>query len=104
MEIIINNTKFNVNIANNIFKRLVGLMGKKEIKKGLFFPKCRSIHTFFMKDKIDIIMINKENQIIYFEKSVHKNRIIIKKKAYHTIELPNNSLTKINIGDKLTIS
>ena len=57
-----------------------------------------------MKDDIDIIMINKKNMVVYYERNVKKNQIIIKKKAYHTIELPSNSLSNININDKLTIS
>ena len=104
MEIIINNEKFNLEIADTFKKRLFGLMGKKNIKKGLFFPKTRSIHTFFMKENIDVIMIDKNNKVIFFKKSLSKNKIIIKKKAYHTIELPNNSLNNININDELTIS
>ena len=104
MEIIINKEKFNVDIANTFHKRLFGLMGKKNIKNGLFFPKTRSIHTFFMKEDIDIIMIDKNNQVVYYRKNLSKNKIIIKKKAYHTIELPSNSLNNININDKLTIS
>lgn len=106
MKIIIDNHKFNIDIANSFKKRLLGLMGKKNIKTGLFFPKTRSIHTFFMKEKIDIIMINKNNEIIYYKENVSKNKIIIKKKAYHTIELPCNSIKKIkNINNikKITI-
>ena len=103
MEIIINNKKFNVIVADTFFKRFIGLIGKKNINKGMFFPKTKSIHTFFMKDNIDIIMINKDNEVIYFEKNVKKNKIIIKKEAYHTIELPKDSLTNINIYDKLII-
>ena len=104
MNISINNQKFNVEIANSFTKKFFGLMGKKNITKGLFFPKTRSIHTFFMKEEIDVIMINKDNIVVYYKKNMKKNRILIKKKAYHTIELPHNSLNKINIGDKLTIS
>ena len=104
MKIIINKEEFNVDVANTFKKRLFGLMGKKNIKKGLFFPKTRSIHTFFMKEAIDIIMIDKDNNVIYYQKNMPKNKILIKKKAYHTIELPNNSLNNININDKLTIS
>ena len=103
MKIILNNQELNLDIANSFFKRLFGLMGKKNITKGMFFPKTRSIHTFFMKENIDIIMIDKNNNIIYYQESVPKNKIIIKKKAYHTIELPNNSINNINLGDKLTI-
>ena len=104
MKIIINNDVFDVDIADNFKKRLFGLMGKKNIKKGLFFPKTRSIHTFFMKENIDIVMIDKNNNVVFYQKNLKKNKIIIKKKAYHTIELPYNSLSKINIHDKLTIS
>ena len=64
MKIIINNNEYQVDKANTFIKRFIGLMGKKNITKGLFFPKTRSIHTFFMKDNIDIIMINKYNKII----------------------------------------
>ena len=99
MKIIINNEIYNVDIANTFFKKLIGLIGKKKIKKGMFFPKTRGIHTFFMKDDIDIIMINKENKIIYFKKNVSKNKIIVKKKAYNTIELPKNTINNIKIMD-----
>ena len=104
MKISVNKEEFNIEIADNFKKRLFGLMGKTNIKTGLYFPKTRSIHTFFMKEDIDVIMIDKENKVIYFKKNLKKNRILIKKKAYHTIELPHNSLNKININDKLTMS
>lgn len=103
MEIIIDNKKINVDVADTFYKRLVGLMGKKEIKRGLLFPKTSSIHTFFMKEVIDVVMLDKEYKILYLKKNVKKNRIIIKRKPYYTIELPKNSLNNIHIGDKLTI-
>ncbi len=103
MEIIIDNKSFNLEIANTFKKRFFGLMGKKVITTGIFFPKTKAIHTFFMKDKIDIIMINKNNEIIYYQTNLDRNKIIIKKEAYHTIELPKNSLTNLKIGHKLTI-
>ena len=103
MKIVINNQEFNVDVANSFKKRFLGLMGKRNIKTGIFFPKTGSIHTFFMKEAIDVIMIDKKNKVIYFKKNLKKNRILIKKKAYHTIELPSNSLNNININDKLMI-
>ena len=103
MKILINKQEFNVDKADTFKKRFFGLMGKKNIKTGLFFPKTKSIHTFFMKEAIDIIMIDKDNNVVYYKKNFPKWKIIIKKEAYHTIELPNNSLDNININDKLTI-
>ncbi len=103
MKVLINNQKFEVEIANSFKKKLFGLMGKSNIKHGLFFPKTNSIHTFFMKEAIDIIMIDKNNTVVYFQKNLPPNKIIIKKKAYHTIELPHNSLKEISIKDELTM-
>ena len=99
MEIIINNQKYDVDEANNFKKKLFGLMGKKEIKKGLFFSNTRTIHTFFMKCNIDIIMIDKNMKIVLIKKNYPRNHILIKLKAKHTIELPANSIKDININD-----
>ena len=104
MRIVVNKEEFIVDKANSFAKRLFGLMGKKNIKKGLFFPKTKSIHTFFMKESIDVIMIDKNNKIVYFEKKLKKNRIRIKKEAYHTIELPVNSIKDIKLGDTISIT
>lgn len=104
MKIIINKQEFNVDIANNFKKRLLGLMGKRNITKGMFFPKTRSIHTFFMKEAIDVIMIDKNNKVVYYQKNLLKNKIVIKKEAYHTIELPVNSLKNIKLGNQISIT
>ncbi len=103
MEIIIKNKKFNLDNANSFKKRFLGLMKKKHIERGLFLPKTRSIHTFFMKVNIDIIMINKKNEVVLFIRNLGKNKIIIKKEAYHTIELPANSIKELAIGTKIII-
>lgn len=103
MEIIINNQKFNVDKADSFKKRFLGLMGKKTITKGLFFPKTRSIHTFFMKSNIDIIMIDKEMKVIYIKRNIPRNRIIINLKAKATIELPPNSINNLQVNDFIKI-
>lgn len=99
MKIKINDQIFDVIIANTFLKKLKGLMFQKNIKQGMLFPNTRSIHTFFMKEKIDVIMINNNNQIVYYQKNLNKNKIIIKKEAHTTIELPKNSLKQINNKD-----
>ena len=103
MKIVINNKSFKINKANTFFKRLTGLMFKKNIKEGLFIPKCNNIHTFFMKDNIDVIMLDKNKKIVLIKKNLEKNKIIYKKEAYHTIELPKNSIENLNLNETLTI-
>ena len=64
-------------------------MFSKEIKHALLFNKCNSIHTFFMKCNIDVIMCDKDNNILYYFNNLGKNKVILPKKGvYKTIELP----------------
>lgn len=53
-------------LADTLLKRMRGLLGYKEIKKGqaLILNPCNSIHTFFMKFPIDVLFLNKNNQVI----------------------------------------
>lgn len=69
--------------------RLIGFMGARKIDKILCFPKCNSVHTFFMKSNIDIYMTDKNNKILFIFKNVKKNKIILPKKGvYYTYETP----------------
>lgn len=81
--------------------RFIGLMFKKNITP-YYFPHCNSIHTFFMKANIDVIMTDKNNKVIAIYNDVSKNKIIINKKAYNTLELPSSKY-KIKLGDILNI-
>lgn len=77
--------------------RLIGLMFKKNIEP-LCFPKCRGIHTFFMKKNIDVIMADKTHKVIKIYKNVSKNKILYNRKAYYVYELPTNKY-KIKLDD-----
>lgn len=100
MKVIINNKKIDLVEANNFLKRLIGFMFKKNINYCLRI-KTNNIHTFFMKENIDIVMTDKFNNVLYIYKNVKKNKIIIKKNVYWTYEFPNNfidpNITKIEI-------
>ena len=96
MKVIINNKKINLIEANTFIKKLKGLMFQKNINYCLRL-KTNNIHTFFMKEPIDIIMTDKYNNILYIFNNVKKNKIIIKPKVYYTYEFPNNYLNnKVN--------
>lgn len=85
-------------------ERLYGLMGKENINYGMLFPKCNSIHTFFMKEAIDVVGLNNENEIVFLEKNVGKNKIIkihLPAKKTSILELPNNTCASLKLGDKL---
>ena len=71
-----NKQDYPIIIANSFSKRLIGLMGKKDINYGMLFPKCNSIHTYFMKENIDIVGLDENNEVIYKYENLDKNRVI----------------------------
>ena len=68
--------EINLKEANTLKKRLLGLMFKTNIQEGLVF-KTKAIHTFFMKENIDVIITDKNNKTIAFYKNLKRNKIII---------------------------
>lgn len=104
MHIVINKKRINIINANTFFKRLSGLMFKKNIDYGILFNKCNSIHTFFMKENIDIIGLDKNNIVICKYENLSKNKIVkIKNKLTETkiLELPKNSSKNVKINKEL---
>lgn len=94
MKLKIDNKIYDIKLANNFLKKLIGLIFKKKINYGLIIPKCNSIHTFFMKSNIDVIFYNNDNMILKIFINVPKNKIIgIKNKIKNTnvLEMPNNT-------------
>lgn len=87
----------NLKICISFKDRLLGLMFKDNITP-LCFPKCKSIHTFFMKKNIDVIITDINHKVIAIHKNVPKNKIIYHKKAYYIYELPINTY-KIELND-----
>lgn len=103
MKLIYDNKCIEIKNCNTFFSRLKGFMFKKNIDCALLFNNCNSIHTFFMKNNIDVIMCDKENTILYYYNNVSKNKIILPKKmVYKTIELPVNYFN-VKIKEKIRI-
>ncbi len=89
MHIKINNETIYVKECDTFFKRLKGLMFKKNINENLCFKKCNSIHTFFMFDNIDVVMTDKNFNILYIYKNLKHSKIILPKRhVYYTFEFP----------------
>ncbi len=95
--------EINVKLCSNFKNRLLGLMFKKEkIDYCLCFPKCNSIHTFFMKQNIDVFMTNKNNKVIYIIKNLKPWKLILPKKdVYYTYEF-STGLVDYKVGDIIT--
>ncbi len=105
MYLLINNNKINIIEYKSFFKKFIGLMNKKEIISFCIrLNKCNSIHTFFMKQNIDVCITNKNNVILFLKSNMNKNKIILPiKKGYYTYELPLNMATYLKLNTKLEI-
>ncbi len=79
--------------AKTFKQRLIGLMFKKNISYGLLFKNCKSVHTFFMKEEIDIVTTDQNDNIIKKYKNLKPWKILIAPKNTKNIyELPKNTI------------
>lgn len=92
-------------IANNFWTRFMGLMGKSldEIVNmgGLLIEPCSQIHMFFMKTSIDVIYLNKNNEIIKIDSNVPTGICCKKVKGSKSVlELPCGYANKLGFRKK----
>ena len=106
-------------VANTFTSRLFGLIGTKRFPagEGLFFPRCNSIHMWFMSVPIDVLFIREikreKDTAKYYEVSSARKNIrpwrllpVSDFSAADVLELPENCIKKfrIKVGDVLCIS
>jgi uncharacterized protein len=96
-----------VKLANTIWSRLSGFMFRESIEPydGLFLAWNNSVHNCFVRFSLDIIFINKNNEIVKIIKNFRPwmfSRIYFR--ARHTIELLAGTIPdSIAVGDRLVI-
>lgn len=80
--------KFNFNKLNHAIK----------------FPKKKVLNTVFFVQKIDIVLTDKDEKIVYLEENVRSERYFIhKRKTYNIYLLPLGSVKHLAIGDTIKI-
>lgn len=95
-----------VSIATGFFHRFMGLMGKKDLKKdeALCFPRCNSIHTFFMRFPIDVVFLDRNGVVLKVVSGLKPWRLLLPVlKAKHIIEMKPTLASELGIelGDKI---
>lgn len=82
-----------VELADTSSKRMLGLMFQKNIDKGMLLMPNNNIHTFFMKEPIDVAYLDKHNKVVKLTHSMKPWRVgPIVLKARKTLELPSGFL------------
>lgn len=103
MKLIYKNKDIDLYECKDFFSRLKGFMFTKNIDKALLFDRCNSIHTFFMKENIDVIMCDKDNKILFFYNDLSRSKVILPKKGVTKVfETPSNYFD-IVINEKVMI-
>lgn len=97
MKVLIDKKKYSLVDCISFSERFKGLMFVKNFDYCMRFSKCNSIHTFFMSTNIDVVMTDKDDNVLFIFKNVKPWRVILPKKdVYNTYELPSGSI-KTNI-------
>jgi uncharacterized membrane protein (UPF0127 family) len=95
-------------MADSLFKRLKGLLGKEAFKPGqaLVIKPCNSVHTFFMPFPIDILFVDRNHKVTKAITSLRPFRITpFYFNACFAIELPSGTIASsfTTQGDSLSI-
>jgi uncharacterized membrane protein (UPF0127 family) len=73
---------------------------------GLIFKTRYGIHTFFMKDSVDVLILDSNNCVVRIVNGLKPNRIFLWNPKFNTVaELPNGRVekTKTKVGDKISL-
>lgn len=91
-----------------MFSRVRGLLGKKSLPAGhaMVIKPCNQIHTFFMQFSIDVLFVDKNNNIVKLVNSLVPNRLTsICWRAAYVVELPAGTIsnTSATLFDPIAI-
>ncbi|OIP57911.1 MAG: hypothetical protein COX79_02850 [Candidatus Levybacteria bacterium CG_4_10_14_0_2_um_filter_36_16] len=93
-------------VASSLKDKTFGLLIKKNPRAMLFKTRF-GIHTFFMKEAIDVVVLNNKNYVSAVKKELVPNKIYFWNPKFNTIlELPFGSLerSKTEVGDRISFS
>lgn len=96
-------------LADGVFSRFMGLMFRKSLPEhcGLLLVPCNEVHTFNMNFAIDVVTLNKENEIIAVFDSVPRGKVKPRVKGGAKVLELNAGVMKslgIDCGEKCEIT
>ena len=105
MKVKVGNKKLDVNLIYGFFQKFKSLkFVLTPIDEVYLFANCRHFNTYFFCQKVDIIMTDVNNQILYmYPKMKTEKRTGYKRKVHNTYVFPLNSCQYFKIGDTLDI-
>lgn len=85
--------------TETFWERSVGLLGRRRLPpgEGLLIERCNSVHTFFMRFAIDVVFLNRQNDVIKIEKKMKPFRLAMAPRARSVVELPAGEAERMGI-------
>ena len=93
-----------VPVALSPFARVRGLIGRRELF--LFIPRCAAVHTWFMRDAIDLVFLD-ERAVVVAIRSAAPWRLFFGPHGTHSVlELPPGHAAGIALseGEQVTVA
>ncbi|MGA2886483.1 MAG: DUF192 domain-containing protein [Terracidiphilus sp.] len=95
-------------MAGSSSTRAKGLLGRECLSpgEGLWIIPCEAVHTFWMQFSIDLVYLDRKNQIRKVTSEVRPWRISACIRAHSVLELPPGTIrnTQTQSGDTLEFS
>lgn len=91
--------------VHGFIEAMRGLMFVSPINP-LYFETRFGIHTFFMREAIDVVILDNKNRVCVIKKSLAPWRVFVWNPLYmRVLELPKGSVNakKITVGEKIRI-
>jgi uncharacterized protein len=79
-----------VPVARRPLSRLLGLalLARPRAGEGLLLPRCRSVHTFGMRFRLDLLFLDRRGVPLRIEREVGRRRLLRCAAASSVLELP----------------
>ena len=93
-----------VRVASNYFLRLRGLIGQTNITEGLLLRPCAQVHTYFMREPIDVIYLDRNGRVLSVEPAMEPGRVgWYIHGATCVLELPANRWSQLHCSNTIRI-
>jgi hypothetical protein len=92
-------------VADGLWSRFRGLQLRAGLPlgRGLLLVPCPSVHTFFMRFAIDVVLLNRQAQVVAVRRHVRPWRMVLPVPgSYATLEVPAGT-TDVEPGDALCL-
>jgi uncharacterized membrane protein (UPF0127 family) len=78
-------------VAATRVSRLLGLalLRRRRAGPGLLIPRCRSVHTFGMRFRLDVLFLDGDGRVVELRRAIPPGRVVRCSRAMAVLELPS---------------